>query len=101
MKIPPSNLKSKVEIYSGSIPELITKLEKEKYKHAYVNGGKTITSFLNIKLINEMTLTQAPILLGSGIPLFGKLKHQINLEDAQATAFPNNFIELKYKVKYL
>ena len=101
IKEPPLNLKNKVEIYSDSIPELIAKLEQDGYKHAYIDGGRTITSFLNLELINEMTLTLAPVLLGSGIPLFGKLKHQINLEDAQAIAFPNNFIELKYKVKYL
>lgn len=101
MKEPSENLKDKVEMYSGSIPELIAKLEKEGYKHAYVDGGTTITAFLNLELINEMTLTLAPVLLGSGIPLFGRLSKQINLEDAQATAFPNNFIEIKYKVKYL
>ncbi len=101
IKEPPANLKNRVQMYSGSIPELISKLEQEGYKHAYVDGGTTITAFLNLQLINEMTLTQAPVLLGSGIPLFGKLFKQIKLEDAQATAFPNNFIELKYSVKYL
>ena len=101
IKEPPANLKNRVQMYSGSIPELITKLEQEGYKHAYVDGGTTITTFLNLQLINEMTLTQAPVLLGSGIPLFGKLFKQIKLEDAQATAFPNNFIEIKYIVKYL
>lgn len=101
MKEPSSNLKDRVQMYSGSIPELITKLDKEGYKHAYVDGGTTITAFLNLELINEMTLTLAPVLLGSGIALFGKLLKQINLVDAQATAFPNNFIEIKYKVKYL
>ena len=100
IKEAPSNLKNKVEMYSGSIPKLITKLEQDGYTHAYIDGGTTITTFLNLQLINEMTLTQAPVLLGSGIPLFGKLLKQINLEDAKATAFPNNFVELKYKVKY-
>ena len=101
LKEPPANLKTRVQMYSGSVPELITKLEQEGYNHAYVDGGTTITTFLNLQLINEMTLTQAPVLLGSGIPLFGKLFKQIKLEDAQATAFPNNFVEIKYKVKYL
>ena len=101
MKEPSANLKDRVQMYSGSIPELITKLEKEGYKHAYIDGGTTITAFLNLELINEMTLTLTPVLLGSGIPLFGKLLKQINLEDAQSTTFPNNFIEIKYKVKYL
>ena len=100
-KEPSKNLKDRVEMYSGSIPELITRLEREGYKHAYVDGGTTITAFLNLELIHEMTLTLAPVLLGSGISLFGRLSKQIDLEDAQATAFPNNFIEIKYKVKYI
>lgn len=98
---PSANLKDKVEMYTGSIPELISKLESEGYHYAYIDGGATITAFLNLELIDEMTLTLAPVLLGSGIPLFGRLSKQINLENAQATAFPNNFIEIKYKVKYL
>lgn len=101
IKEAPENLKEHVEIYSGSIPSLIAKLENEGYKHAYVDGGTTITAFLNLELINEITLTLAPVLLGEGIALFGKLSRQIKLEDAEATAFPNNFIELKYSVKYL
>jgi len=101
MKEPSENLKDRVEMYDGSIPDLITKLDKEGYKHAYVDGGTTITAFLNLELINEMTLTLAPVLLGSGIRLFGKLQEQINLGNAQATAFPNNFIEIKYQVTYL
>ena len=101
LKTVPANLKDKVEIHSGSIPELMNRLEKEGYKHAYIDGGQVITSFLNLELINELILTQAPVLLGEGIPLFGKLSKQILLQDAKATAFPNNFIEIKYSVKYL
>lgn len=101
IKEAPENLKEHVKIYSGSIPSLIAKLENEGYKHAYVDGGTTITAFLNLELINEITLTLAPVLLGEGIALFGKLSRQIKLEDAEATAFPNNFIELNYSVKYL
>ena len=101
LKEAPENLKDKVEIYSGKILDLMTKLENEGYKHAYIDGGTTITTFLELELIDEITLTQAPVLLGSGVPLFGKLSKQIQLEDAKATAFPNNFIEIKYKVKYL
>jgi dihydrofolate reductase len=49
LKEPPKNLRGKVEIYSGEIPKLINQLEVEGYKHAYIDGGSTITSFLNLK----------------------------------------------------
>jgi dihydrofolate reductase len=96
----PKNLQNHIELHNGPIPSLIAKLEIEGYKHAYVDGGMIITSFLNLKLINEITLTQAPVLLGCGVPLFGTLLQHIKLENAQATVFPNDFIEIKYSVKY-
>ncbi len=100
VKEPPSNLQDKVEMYSGDIHNLVKKLEDDGFKHAYIDGGSTITSFLNLKLIQEMIITKAPVLLGEGIPLFGKINHWIKLENAEASAFPNNFIQIKYNVNY-
>ncbi len=101
VKEAPENLKGKVEMYSGEIPVLISRLESEGFQHAYVDGGATITSFINQELIDEMTITHAPVLLGGGISLFGKTKSPIQLEDSQAKAYPNDFIQIKYKVNYL
>lgn len=101
VKIPPENLKDKVQMYSGDIRELINNLETGGFKHAYIDGGETITSFINLKLINEMTITKAPVLLGEGVPLFGKIKLSIKLENSEAIAFPNDFIQIKYGVNYL
>ncbi|KGJ96013.1 dihydrofolate reductase family protein [Colwellia psychrerythraea] len=98
---PPTNLVDKVEIYAGDIESLVNKLSAQGLKHAYIDGGATITSFINLKLINEMTITRAPLLLGAGIPLFGKLDHSIKLENADSITFPNDFIQVKYDVNYL
>jgi dihydrofolate reductase len=97
---PPANLIDKVEMYSGDIPTLISQLEKSGFKHAYIDGGTTITAFINLQLINELIVTLAPVLLGGGLPLFGKTYKQIKLGDAQAKAFPNDFIQIKYTVSY-
>ena len=96
----PDNLSDKLEMYSGEIPTLISRLEKEGFHHAYIDGGSTITSFINLGLINEMTITRAPVFLGEGIPLIGKVNQPIKLEAAQAEAYPNDFIQVKYKVNY-
>ena len=100
VKAPPKELQDKMEMYSGEIPKLIGRLESEGFTHAYIDGGTTIQSFLNLKLINEMTITHAPILLGAGIPLFGKLVKKIKLEDAKAIAYANDFIQTHYQVSY-
>ena len=98
---PPANLAGKVEMYSGDIKTLVNKLSEQGLKHAYIDGGATITSFINLKLINEMTITKAPLLLGDGIALFGKLNDNVRLEGAESVTFPNDFIQLKYRVNYL
>ena len=98
VKEPPENLRGKIEMYSGDIQELITKLESSGFKHAYIDGGSTITSFINLKLINEMTITKAPNLLGEGIPLFGKINKSVKLENAKSSVFPNDCIQVKYSV---
>ena len=101
VKEAPENLQGRVEMYSGEIPALVSRLEEEGYNHAYIDGGTTITFFINLKLINEMTITLAPVILGTGKPLFGKIDKHIKLENAQAITYPNDFITVKYKVNYL
>lgn len=98
---PPENLRGKVEIYSGDIRALILKLDNEGLKHAYIDGGSTITSFINLKLIDDITITKAPVLLGEGIPLFGKINQKVTLENVETVSFPNDFTQVKYSVNYL
>jgi dihydrofolate reductase len=100
MKVPPENLRDKVEMYAGDIPKLISQLERNGFKHAYIDGGATITSFLNLQLINEMTISKAPVILGEGIPLFGKVNHNIKLINSEAIVFSNEFIQIRYGVNY-
>ena len=97
---PPTNLRGRLELYNGEIPQLIADLQRQGLKHAYIDGGTTITSFLNLELIDEICLTRAPVLLGGGIPLFGKTDRQIRLENARATAFANDFVQVRYEVSY-
>ena len=101
VKEPPENLLGKVEMYSGDLQNLILKLEKSGNTHAYIDGGSTITSFINHKLIDEMTITKAPVLLGEGLPLFGKINQSVKLENSEVSAFPNDFTQVKYSVNYL
>lgn len=97
----PENVRDKVEMYSGDILTLTNHLERKGYKHAYIDGGMTITSFLNRKLITEMIITKAPVILGDGIFLFGKINEPIKLQEAKAISFPNDYVQVKYTVNYL
>lgn len=45
----------------------------------YVDGGRTIQAFLGAGLVDEMTVSIAPVLIGQGHRLFGDLTNDVNL----------------------
>ncbi len=100
LKVLPEILAGKVEMHSGDIKELIGKLENRGLKHAYIDEGSTITSFIDLELMDEMTLATVPLLLGEGIPLFEKLNQKVKLEKTKAAVFANDFVQIKYSVNY-
>ena len=62
-----------------------------------VGGAKIIGSFLKQGAIDEIIITQIPIVLGNGISLFGDLESQINLELLKTKKF-GPLVDLHYKV---
>lgn len=80
LKKVPEYLIDEVEIVSGDLKTILEDLEKRELKNLYVDGGKTIQSFLKEDLIDEMIITTVPILLGDGIPLFGHLEHDLKFK---------------------
>jgi len=71
---PPGELPAAAHLsfQSGSPRDLMDKWARMGYEHIYLDGGKVIQSFLKEDLIHRMTLTQVPVLLGNGIPLFNE-----------------------------
>jgi len=100
IKIAPENMQNKIELYSGDLLTLIEQLGQEGYKSAYIDGGTTIQSFIKLKHLDEITITKVPLLLGDGIPLFGKTAQHIKLEQAKSEVFANDFVQLKYVLSY-
>ncbi|HCS41177.1 MAG TPA: deaminase [Anaerolineaceae bacterium] len=94
----PQNLEKDVEHINASPGEVIQQLELTGARYVYVDGGLTIQGFLKAGLINEMTITTIPILLGSGIPLFGPLDQDIQLQLITSRAYPNGFVQTKYRI---
>ena len=89
----------KVELFPGAIGKLVAKLEAEKVGRVYVDGGKTIQSFLKAGLVNDMTLTRIPVLIGSGLPLFGALDSDVQLEHLSTTVFKSGFVQSIYGLR--
>ena len=64
----------------------------------YVDGGATIQSFLSDDLIDEITTTVIPILIGDGISLFGSLEKDIHLKHDRTQAYDFGFVQSTYLV---
>lgn len=79
-------------------PELLSVMERKGARHIYVDGGSTIQSFLRNSLINEITITRVPVLLGEGISLFGPTGRDIKLHHISTKGFPSGFVQSKYGV---
>ena len=89
-----------VEGTSASPNELIQRLEASGSAHVYIDGGKTIQSFLRADLIQEMTITRIPVLIGEGISLFGSLVHDTKLRHLSTRSFESGFVQSRYQVMH-
>ncbi len=96
----PDELTDKVYYMNGTPSEVLDQAKEMGYKNFYIDGGKTIQQFLNAGLIEKLIITKIPVILGSGIPLFGKLEKDLELKLLNSTEFKNGFVQLTYKPKY-
>ncbi|PCJ31219.1 MAG: deaminase [Gammaproteobacteria bacterium] len=77
---------------------LCSRLSQQGIKRIYIDGGITIQRFLSAGLVNDMVITLIPVVLGSGIPLFGKLHDDISLNHTATKTFDFGFVQLTYQV---
>lgn len=65
----------------------------------YVDGGQVIQTFLRAGLIDEITLAWAPMLIGSGLPLFGVLDADVHLTLLASNASDSGMVHATYRVE--
>ena len=78
---------------------LLKQLESEGFKHAYIDGGITIQRFLRAGLIDEITITLIPVLLGEGRPLFGALDKDVKLKQVLTKPYDFGFVQVTYSTR--
>ena len=86
------------DFMDGTPHEIVTRLTQRGMKHLYIDGGVTIQGFLQAGLIQRLTITRIPMLLGSGIPLFGSLPHDIRLAHVATRSFPSGMVQSEYVI---
>ena len=94
----PEHLSGKAEVSSLSPVALLEHLAERGARRVYIDGGRTIQSFLRSGLIDEMVITTIPVLIGDGIRLFGSLDADITWEHISTTTFDTGLVKSHYRV---
>ena len=88
-----------VEGIVGAPAQVLSALADRGYGHVYVDGGLTIQQFLRAGLIDRLVVTAVPVLVGSGIPLFGALPGDVRLEHVSTRVLPGGAVQSTYEVR--
>ncbi|MDU6685424.1 MAG: dihydrofolate reductase family protein [Enterobacteriaceae bacterium] len=94
----PEALKGKVQFSRRTPREVIDDLAAQNAHRVYIDGGQVIQSFLREGLVADIVITTVPVLLGSGIPLFGSLPHDIDLTLLSSRSFPSGLVQSHYRL---
>lgn len=94
----PSKVADSVEPMTGSPGDVVARLASRGLQHAYVDGGVTIQRFLDAGMIQRLIITRLPVLIGTGIPLFGPLSRDLKLQHVKSRTFGNGLVQSEYAI---
>ncbi|USD38346.1 dihydrofolate reductase family protein [Ferrimonas sp. SCSIO 43195] len=95
----PDHLSDRVQLIQGEPVQICNELKTLGYSNLYIDGGVTIQRFLQAGLIDELILTQVPVLLGGGVPLFNELETPQQFELVGSEVLLNALVKSHYRRK--
>ena len=88
--------RSSVEFFSGDLRALVNETLAPRFSNIWLVGGAELSQrFLELGLVDDIRLTIAPILLGDGLRLFGRVD-EVRWRLKKVAAHKNGFVELQY-----
>ncbi|HSN13112.1 MAG TPA: dihydrofolate reductase family protein [Anaeromyxobacteraceae bacterium] len=81
---------------AGEPTAVLAALAAEGARRVYVDGGAVISQFLREGLVDELTLSVVPMLLGEGIRLFQGGQPRRPLRLTASRAYPSGLVQLRY-----
>ncbi len=85
-----------MELYRGDLTALIAKLHIEGVRHIWVDGGVTISQFLALQIVDMMTISIIPIILGAGLPLFHVIDKEISCRLLSSQSYASGLVQITY-----
>ena len=86
-----------VTFWSRSPREAVAEWQAAGLTHVYVDGGRLISAFLEAGLVDSLTLTVVPVLLGTGSRLFHEIEATTALRLVSATPYDTGLVMLRYE----
>lgn len=84
--------------FSGEPAELLHQLARAGVRRVYVDGGRVVSAFLDAGLVDELTVSVIPVLLGDGVRLFAQSARSWGLTLEESRAFTSGLVQLRYRV---
>lgn len=86
-----------VEVTRAAPAALFAELGARGCRRVYVDGGETARAFMAAGLIVEINLTTLPVLIGSGISLYGPLAADLRWTLVDCRAFGSGMVRTSYR----
>ena len=95
---PPPTSRHGETFFAGEPAALAEALAGEGVRRVYVDGGLVIQRFLAAGLVDALTLSIIPVILGAGIPLFARDGGaELTLELVESRSWPKGLAQLHYR----
>lgn len=99
LKSAPPEFADHVQFANGAPSEIVELARKRGFENLYVDGGNTVQRFLRADLIDELIITEIPLLLGGGERLFGALDQPLGFELVESKVLLNQLVRRHYRRK--
>jgi dihydrofolate reductase len=82
--------------FAGAPEAVVARLTVDGVRRAYVDGGTVVSQFLSAGLVDDLTLSLIPVVLGDGIRLFRAPLPERAFRLTSARTYPSGLVQVQY-----
>jgi dihydrofolate reductase len=86
------------QTFAGDPERLVSDLGARGAQRIYVDGGEIVRAFLAADLVDDLTISIIPIVLGDGIPLFARGMAERRLRCTASRGYESGLVQVRYEV---
>lgn len=83
--------------FDGSVQAALSQLASDGVRRVYVDGGQVVTRVLAEGLLDELTISILPVVIGRGVRLFGDTGPERWLRLASSRSLAGGMVQVRYE----